>query len=67
MKEYLRQHPNTNKHSQRNKESGKMQKKGAKFNPKTWAYSYISHLYKYFYYIMYQFLFLLSYLSYSYY
>ena len=38
MKEYLRHHTNANKHKQRNKGSGKIQKRGAKFNPKTWAY-----------------------------
>ena len=38
MKYYLRHHPNANKHRQRNKGSSKTKKRGAKFNPKTWAY-----------------------------
>ena len=38
IKEYLRYHPNASKHRKRNKGSGKMQKRGAIFNPKTWAY-----------------------------
>ena len=38
MKDYLIQNPNASKHRHRNKGSGKMQKKGAKFDPKTWAY-----------------------------
>ena len=38
MKEYLRHHPNANKHRQRKKGSGKMHKRSAKFNTKTWAY-----------------------------
>ena len=38
MKEYLRQHLNASKHRQRNKGGGKIQKRGAKFNTKTWAH-----------------------------
>ena len=36
-KEYLRQHPNTEKTDSTTKH-GEMQKRGSKFNPKTWAY-----------------------------
>ena len=38
MKEYLRHRPNANKHRHLNKGSDKIHKRGAKFNPKTWAY-----------------------------
>ena len=37
-KEYFRQHPNANKHRQHKKVSSKMNKRSAKFNPKTWTY-----------------------------
>ena len=35
IKEYSIQHPNTNKHRQRRKGSDQIQKRDAKFNPKT--------------------------------